>query len=70
MKFLIAEEFKATFSKSIQTEFQNDFSTLSNENLEFQNSRFLFFKQNILNLPQDLRHIINRKARTIWEAKK
>ena len=54
LKFLIAEEFKATFSKSIQTEFQNDFSTLSNENLEFQNSRFLFFKQNILNLPQDL----------------
>ena len=46
-----AEESKATFSKS----FQNKFSTLSDENLEFQNSRFSFFKQKILHLPQDLR---------------
>ena len=47
----IIEESKATFSKS----FQNKFSTLSDENLEFQNSRFSFFKQKILHLPQDLR---------------
>ena len=61
----IVEESKATFSKS----FQNDFSTLSDESLEFQNSRFSFFKQKILNLPQDLRQIISQKAQVTGEAK-
>ena len=54
----IIEESKATFSKS----FQNKFSTLSDENLEFQNSRFSFFKQKNLNLPQNLRQVISQKA--------
>ena len=43
----ISEESKATFSKY----FQNDFPTLSDESLEFQKSRFSFFKQKNLNLP-------------------
>ena len=60
-----AEESKVTFSKS----FQNEFSTLSNESLEFQKSRFSFFRQKNLNLPQDLREIISQKAQAIGEAK-
>ena len=52
------EESKVTFLKS----FQNEFSTLSNESLEFQKSRFSFFRQKNLNLPQDLREIISQKA--------
>ena len=47
----IAEKSKATFLKY----FQNYFSTLFDKSLEFQNSRFSFFKQKILNFPQDLR---------------
>ena len=61
----IIEESKATFSKS----FQNKFSTLSDENLEFQNSIFSFFKQKILHLPQDLRQIISQKAQAKGKAK-
>ena len=59
------EESKVTFSKS----FQNEFSTLSNESLEFQKSRFSFFKKNFLNLSQDLRQIISQKAQPTREAK-
>ena len=40
----IIEESKATFSKSFQTEFQNEFSTLFDESLEFQNSRVFIFQ--------------------------
>ena len=61
----ISEESKATFSKY----FQNDFPTLSDESLEFQKSRFSFFKQKNLNLPQDLRQIISQKAQAIGEAR-
>ena len=49
------EKSKATISKYFQNEFQNEFPTLSDESLEFQNSRFSFFKQKILNLLQYLR---------------
>ena len=59
------EESKATFSKS----FQNEFSTLYEESLEFQKSRFSFFKQKNLNLSQDLRQIISQKAQATEEAK-
>ena len=58
----VYEESKATFSKSFQNEFQNESPKLSNESLEFQKSRFSFFKQKNLNLPQDLRQIISQKA--------
>ena len=51
----ISEESKATFSKSFQNEFQNESPKLFDESLEFPKSRFSFFKQNNLNLPQDLR---------------
>ena len=43
----IEKESKATFSKS----FQSEFLTLSDEILEFQKSRFSFFRQSNLNLP-------------------
>ena len=56
----IFEESKATFSKSFQNEFQNESPKLFDENLEFPKSRFSFFKQNNLNLPQDLRQIISQ----------
>ena len=36
---------------------------------EFQKSRFSFYKQKILNIPQDLRHMISLKAQAIGEAK-
>ena len=52
----IFEESKATFSKS----FQNESPKLFDESLEFPKSRFSFFKQNNLNLPQDLRQIISQ----------
>ena len=61
-----AEESKVTFLKS----FQNEFSKLSDESLEFQKSRFSFFKQKNLNLSQDLRQIISQKAQALGEAKK
>ena len=61
----ILEESKATFSKY----FQNEFPTLFEENLEFQKSRFSFFKQNNLNLPQDLREIISQKVQATGEVK-
>ena len=61
----IAEESKATFSKKIQ----NEFPTLSDESLEFQKSRFSFYQQKILNLPQDLRQMISLKAQATREAK-
>ena len=64
-----SKESKATVSKYFQNEFQNEFPTLFDESLEFQNSWFSFFKQNILNLPQDLRYIISQKAQAIGEAK-
>ena len=59
------EESKATFSKS----FQNESPKLSYESLEFQISRFSFFKQKNLNLPQDLRQIISQKAQVREKAK-
>ena len=59
------EESKVTFSKS----FQNEFSTLYEENIEFQKSRFSFFKQKNLNLLQDLRQIISQKVQVTGEAK-
>ena len=61
----IFEESKATFSKS----FQNESPKLSYESLEFQISRFSFFKQKNLNLPQDLRQIISQKAQVREKAK-
>ena len=61
----IFEESKATFSKS----FQNESPKLSYESLEFQISRFSFFKQKNLNLPQDLRQIISQKAQVRGKAK-
>ena len=64
-----SKESKATVSKSFQNEFQNEFPTLSDEILEFQNSRFLFFKQKILNLPQGLRQIISLKDQATRETK-
>ena len=60
---------KGIVSKSFQNEFQNEFPTLSDESLEFQNSRFSFFKQKNLNLPPDLRQIINQNAQATGEAK-
>ena len=65
----IFEESKATFSKSFQNEFQNESPKLSNESLEFQKSRFSFYKQNILNLPQDFRQMISLKAQATREVK-
>ena len=47
----------------------NDFPTLSDESLEFQKSRFSFFKKKILNLSQDLRQIISQKAQAKGKAK-
>ena len=64
----ISKESKATFSKSFQNEFQNKSPKLSNESLEFQKSRFSFFKQKNLNLPQDLRQIISQKVQVIGKA--
>ena len=61
----ISKESKVTFSKS----FQNEFSTLYEENIEFQKSRFSFFKQKNLNLLQDLRQIISQKVQVTREAK-
>ena len=61
----IEKESKATFSKS----FQSEFLTFSDESLEFQKSRFSFFRQSNLNLPQDLRQIISQKTQAIGEAK-
>ena len=62
------KESKVIFSKSFQNEFQKEFSNqiedskLSEESQEFQISRFSFFKQKILDLPQNLRQMINEKA--------
>ena len=62
------KESKATFSKSLQNEFQKEFPNqnevlkLYDESQEFQISRFSFFKQKILDLPQNLRQMINEKA--------
>ena len=39
------------------------------EDQEFKKSRFSFYQQNILNLPQDLRQMISLKAQAIGEAK-
>ena len=64
-----AEESKSTVSKSFQNEFQNEFPTLFDESLEFQKSRFSFFRQKNLNLPQNLRQIINQKAQVTRKAK-
>ena len=58
----IYEESKVAFLKSFQNEFQNESPKLFDENLEFPKSRFSFFKQNNLNLPQDLRQIISQQA--------
>ena len=63
------EESKAAVSKSFQNEFQNESPKLSNESVEFQKSRFSFFKQKNLNLPQYLRQIISQNAHVIGEAK-
>ena len=60
----ISKESKATFLKY----FQNKSPKLSNESLEFQKSRFSFFKQKNLNLPQDLRQIISQKVQVIGKA--
>ena len=69
------KESKATFSKSFQNEFQKEFPNqnevlkLSDESQEFQISRFSFFKQKILDFPQNLRQMINEKAQATGEAK-
>ena len=57
-KKISKEESTTTFSKFLQ----NEFPKLSEESLEFQKSRFSFYKQKILNLSQDLRQIISLKA--------
>ena len=62
------KESKVIFSKSFQNEFQKEFPNqnevlkLYDESQEFQISRFSFFKQKILDLPQNLRQMINEKA--------
>ena len=45
------------------------FQKLSNQDQEFQKSRFSFYQQKILNLPQDLRQMISLKAQATREAK-
>ena len=57
------------FWKNLKLHFQNEFPTLYEESLEFQKSRFYFFKKKNLNLPQDLRQIISQKAQPTREAK-
>ena len=62
----IVEESKTTFSKSFQMNFQHFLMKAQN----FKIHDFYFFKQNILNLPQNLRQIISQKAQVLEEAKK
>ena len=50
-KKIFEEESTTIFSKFLQ----NEFPKLYEESLEFQKSKFYFYKQKILNFPQDLR---------------
>ena len=56
---------KLQFQKNFKMNSQN----FPKKDQEFQKSRFSFYKQKILNLPQDLRQMISLKAQATREAK-
>ena len=69
------EKNKKNLKLHFQNEFQKEFSNqiedskLSEESQEFQISRFSFFNQKILDLPHNIRQMINEKAQATGKAK-